>query len=96
MSKKIAYFEATGEILLDFMRRISNIPENAVLVRCEMVPPRSSPLNEPSNAIRFIIESSDFGEVLEGNLIPNFEVISQVLVISNRSVAEGEKHGLRQ
>lgn len=77
MTKKIAYFEATGEILLDFMKDISNIPKNATLIRCETAPPRISPLNEPSNIIRFIIESLDFKEVTEGNFIPLFEAIAK-------------------
>jgi hypothetical protein len=59
--RRLAYFEATGEILLDFMKKISSgIPKDAELIKIEPVTARYVPLNEPLNIMRFIITSSEF------------------------------------
>ena len=74
--RNMAYFEATGELLLDFMKQISSgIPEDAELIRVETVPARFSPLNEPLNIMRFIIESKSFDSYPEGAQIPRISPV---------------------
>ena len=73
--KRLAYFEITGELLLDFMKKISDLPITAQLIRVESAPSRNYPRNEPSNIMRFIVEDGDFAELLEGCLIPRIEPI---------------------
>lgn len=72
---RLSYFDATGELLLDLLKAKSDLPADARLIRITETPPAYTPLagRSGANMVRFLIESDNFRECKEGEVIPRVE-----------------------
>ena len=69
LSDRLCYMRVTGELLLDIIKRHSDLPKDTSLVTLRKAEPRLL-VGGQSKDIEFIIRSSEFSEKYEGMMIP--------------------------
>ena len=74
-NNNIRVFLASGELILDLIKKESNLPEDAELIKVELQPSLTEARNESFfNVLRFIIKSKEYSPVLEGCVIPKVDI----------------------
>ena len=69
LSDRLCYMRVSGELLLDIIKKQSDLPKDTSLVTLRKAEPRLL-VGGQGNEIEFIIRSSEFSEQGEGAMIP--------------------------